>query len=79
MVLQKDAQNLLEIVNRGSSKLPIDGMTRELFWFSLRHRNTILVEWAPREENAFADEISKMYAHPGRLDALPELVSFFGL
>jgi hypothetical protein len=60
VVLQVDAQNLLEIVNRGSSKLPINEMARELFWFCLRHRITISVEWVPREENAFADEISKM-------------------
>ncbi len=60
MVLQVDAQNLLGIVNRGSSRLPINDLARELFWFCLRHRITISVEWVPREENAFADEISKM-------------------
>ncbi len=57
---QVDAQNLLGIVNRGSPRLPINDLARELFWFCLRHRITISVEWVPREENAFADEISKM-------------------
>jgi len=26
----------------------------------LRHRITVIVEWVPMEENAFADDISKM-------------------
>jgi hypothetical protein len=60
VVLQVDAENLLGIVNRGSSKLPINEMAREPFWFCLRHRIMISVEWVPREENAFADKISKM-------------------
>ena len=59
-MLQVDAQNLLGIVNRGSSKLPINELARELFKFCLRHRITISAEWVPREENVFADEISKM-------------------
>ena len=60
VVLQVDAQNLLGIVNRGSPKLIINELARELFWFCLRHRITTSVEWVPREENAFADDISKM-------------------
>ena len=60
VVLQMDAQNLLGIVNRGSSKLPINELARALFWFCLRHRITISVEWVPREGNAFADAIYKM-------------------
>jgi hypothetical protein len=59
VVLQVDAQNLLGIVNRGSSKLSINELARDLFWFCLRHRITNSVEWVPREENAFVDEISK--------------------
>ncbi len=61
MVLQVDAHNLLRIVNRGSSKLPINDLARELFGFCLRHRITISVEWVPRKENAVADEILKMF------------------
>jgi len=60
VVLPVDAHNFLGIVNRGSSKLPIKELAREFFWFCLRHRITISVEWVPLEENAFADEISKM-------------------
>ena len=59
VVLQVDARNLLGIVNRGSSKLSINELARDLFWFCLRHRITNSVEWVPREENAFVDEISK--------------------
>ena len=33
VVLQVDAQNLLGIVNRGSPKLGINELARELFWF----------------------------------------------
>ena len=58
VVLQVDAMNLLRIVNRGSSKLGINELARELFWFCLRHNITPLVEWVPMEENAFADDIS---------------------
>ena len=60
VVLQVDAHNLLGIVNRGSPKLNINELARELFWFCLRHLITTSVEWVPREENAFADDISKM-------------------
>jgi len=60
VVLQVDAMNLPGIVNRGSSKLGINELARELFWFSLRHNIYPSVEWVPREENAFADDISKM-------------------
>jgi len=36
VVLQVDAQNLLENVNRGSPKLIINELARELFWLCLR-------------------------------------------
>ena len=51
---------MLGIVNRESPRLIISKMARELFWFCLRHHFTISVEWVSREENAFADAISKM-------------------
>ncbi len=35
VVVQFDAQNLLGIVNRGSSKLAINKLARDLFWFGL--------------------------------------------
>jgi len=57
VVLQVDAQNLLGIV---SPILIINELARELFCFCLRHRITKFVEWVPREENAFVDDISKM-------------------
>ena len=61
LVLQVDAQNLLGIVNRGSLKLNINELVREIFWLCLRHRITITyVELVPREENDFADDVSKM-------------------
>ena len=60
VVLQVNAMNLLGIVNTGSRRLAINELTRELFWFCLRHRITTYVEWVPREENAFAYGISKM-------------------
>ena len=59
-MLHVDAANLLGTVNRESPKLIINELARELFWFCLRHRITISVEWVPREENDFADDISKM-------------------
>ena len=46
-------------MNRGSPKPIINELARELFWFRLRHRITTY-EWVPREENALADDISKM-------------------
>ena len=52
--------NLLGIINRGSPKLPLNMLDRELFWFCLLHKITISVEWVPRESNAFDDEFSKM-------------------
>ncbi len=48
VVLHVDAQNLLGIVNRGSQKLNINELARELSWFCLRHRIATFVEWVPR-------------------------------
>ncbi len=60
VVFQVDAQNLLGIVSRGSPRLQLNAMARELFWFGLEHRITLSVEWVPREENTRADELSKL-------------------
>jgi hypothetical protein len=35
VVLQVDAINLLGVVNRGSPKLSLNALARELFWFCL--------------------------------------------
>jgi hypothetical protein len=48
-------------INQESPKLIINELARELFWSCLRHRITATVEWVPREENTFADDISKMF------------------
>jgi len=50
----------LGIVNRGSPKIIINELARELFLFCIRHHATTSVEWVPREENVFADEFSKL-------------------
>jgi hypothetical protein len=60
VVLHVDAMNLLGIANRGSPRLAINELARELLRFCLRHKITTSVEWVPREENAFADDISRM-------------------
>ncbi len=59
VVFQDDAQTLLGVVNRGSPRLILNELARELFWFSLERRIVILVEWVPRGENSLADELSK--------------------
>ena len=50
--------NLLSIVNRGSSKLPLNTLARELFWSCLKYYIRIAIEWVPLEEHAIAGEIS---------------------
>jgi hypothetical protein len=60
VVFKVDAHNLLGIVNRGSPRLKLNALARELFWFGLEHRITLSVEWVPREENTLADELSKL-------------------
>jgi hypothetical protein len=60
VVVKVDAQNLLDIINRGSSKLAINKLARDLFWFGLVIGITLSVESVPREENAFADDLSKL-------------------
>jgi len=57
---QVDAQNILGIVSRGSPRLELNALARELFWFGLEHRIKLSVEWVPREENTLADELSKL-------------------
>ena len=59
-MVQVDAQNLLGIINRGSNKLAINKLSRDLFWFGLVNGITLSAEWVPREENVFADELSKL-------------------
>ena len=59
-VFQVDAQNPLGLVNRGSPRLKLNALTRELFRFELEHRITLNVEWVPREENTIADELFKL-------------------
>ncbi len=60
VVFQVDARNLLGIVNRGSPRLKLNAMARELFWFGLEYRITLNVEWVPREKNNLSDELSKL-------------------
>ncbi len=60
MVVQVDARNLLGIVNRGGSKLAINKRARYLFWFGLVNGITILMEWVPREDIGFFDELLKL-------------------
>ncbi len=60
VVFQVDAQNLLGVVNRGSPRLNLNELARQLFWFCLEKCIVILVEWVPREENSLADELSKL-------------------
>jgi hypothetical protein len=60
VVVQVDAQNLLDIINRGSNKLAISNLARDLFCFGLVNGITLSVEWIPREENAFAGKLSKL-------------------
>ena len=55
-----DARNLLGILNRGSPRLKLNALARELFWYGLEHRITLNVGWVPREQNTLADELSKM-------------------
>ncbi len=45
---------------RGSPRLKLNELARELVWFGLGHDITLNVEWVPREENALADELSKL-------------------
>jgi hypothetical protein len=40
--------------------LAINELARDLFWFGLINEMTLSVEWVPREENGFADELSKL-------------------
>ncbi len=60
LVFQMDAKNLMGLVNCGSSRLKLNALARELFWFGLEHQITLLVEWVPREENTLAYVLSKM-------------------
>ena len=60
VVFQVDAQNFLGIVNRGSPRLNINELARELFRLCVERDITLEVEWVSREENALADELSKL-------------------
>jgi hypothetical protein len=59
VVVQVDAMNLLGIVNRGSPRLALNTLARELFWFCLSNKIILSIEWVPRKNNTIADDISK--------------------
>ena len=59
VVVQVDAMNILGIFNRGSPRLALNVLARELFGFCLLHKIVLSTEWVPKESNAFADDISK--------------------
>jgi hypothetical protein len=44
VVFEVDAQNMHGVVNRGSPRLRLNELARELFWFSLEHMITIMIE-----------------------------------
>ncbi len=67
VVFSVDAQNLLGVVNRGSPRLRLNALARELVWFCLERRITITVERVPREENALANELSKLVIPDNRM------------
>ncbi len=60
VVFQVDARYMLGIVKRGSPRLNINELARALFWLCVKRDITIKVEWVLREENALADELSKL-------------------
>ena len=60
VVFQVDARNVVGIVSRGSPRLNINELARELFLLCLDRDIAIKVEWVPREENAPVDELSKL-------------------
>ncbi len=55
-----DARSLRGIVNRGSPRLNTNELARDLFWLCVERDITIKVKWVPREDNALADELSKL-------------------
>jgi hypothetical protein len=59
VVFRVDAENVLGIVNRRSSKLHINVVARELFWLCVERDITLTVEWVPRELNSLANELTK--------------------
>ncbi len=60
VLFQVDAQNLLSVVNRGSPRLSLQKLARELLWFFLERQIVLMAEWVPREENSLTDELSKL-------------------
>ena len=65
VVFHVDAQTLLGIGNRGSPRLKLIELARELFWLGEEHNVTLSVEWVPREQNTLADELSKLIIPDG--------------
>jgi hypothetical protein len=47
-------------ISSASSIEAINKLARDLFWFGLVYRITLSVKWVPREENAFAEKLSKL-------------------
>jgi len=61
VVVYVGAQYLIGNTNRGSNKLAINKLARDLVWFNMVKEITLSVEWFPRDGNVFADELSKLF------------------
>ena len=54
-----DNQNVVRIVNNGSSKEHLQALSVEIFQLCMSSNIEIFPQWIPREENVIADDISK--------------------
>ncbi len=55
-----ESSTFRELLGVLSSRLKLNELARELFWFGEEHNVTLSVEWVPREQNTLDDELSKL-------------------
>ena len=61
VLLCADNEAATFIINKGGSADPgLHEQSKRLFWYLWRHKITLVAQWIPREENEWADALSKL-------------------
>ena len=60
MYIQTDSQNVVFVQQRDTMTVWLNVVAKRLFWFCMEHQIVLHINWAPRELNQQADDVSKL-------------------
>ena len=73
--LHTDSQNVVFIQHRGSKKIWLNDVAKQLFWFCLEHHIVLHINWVPKELNQHVGDASKLL-DSSNWQLHPEMFSF---